>query len=96
MMRFTSSIQTNLDISKSNTDCKNRLAGISILILFSKYMFSNSFCYNSKIYAHGHERLNIWMQTDPSRTGIPADMFLKDNYVFGYIDWGFKSKCFKN
>ena len=95
MMRFTSSIQTNLDISNSNIDFKSRLAGISILILFTKYIFSNSFCYNSKVYHHAHERLNIWEKTDPSRTGLPYEMFFKSDYILGYVEWALKANVLR-
>jgi glutamate--cysteine ligase len=86
MMLRTCTVQVNLDFA-SESDMREKLRIGLLLQPLATALFANSPFTEGKPNGFLSARANVWTDTDPDRTGIPAIM-LAEHFTFErYVDW---------
>jgi glutamate--cysteine ligase len=86
MMLRTCTVQVNLDFS-DESDMRRKLRVGLLLQPVATALFANSPFTEGKPNGFLSARANVWTDTDPDRTGIPAVM-LEENFGFErYVEW---------
>jgi glutamate--cysteine ligase len=94
MMRLASTVQPNIDIPGGD-DCWQEASDLTFALTpFFRHLFSNSTWYCGKRSSFFSERQNIWLNTDPTRTGIPQCVPFNSNVACAYAQWAFKAGVF--
>jgi glutamate--cysteine ligase len=86
MMKQTASIQVSLDFT-DHSDATEKLRLAMGLAPVLGALFSNSPVLEGKMSGFWSKRSDIWLQTDPARTGIIEKVFEPDFTLDDYIDY---------
>jgi len=86
MMLRTCTVQVNLDFG-SEADMREKLRVGLLLQPVATALFANSPFTEGKPNGFLSARANVWTDTDPDRTGIPAIMLEPDFSFERYVEW---------
>jgi glutamate--cysteine ligase len=86
MMLRTCTVQVNLDFG-SESDMREKLRIGLLLQPLATALFANSPFTEGKPNGFLSARANVWTDTDPHRTGIPAMMLAPDFGFERYVEW---------
>jgi glutamate--cysteine ligase len=86
MMLRTCTVQVNLDFS-DEADMRKKLRVGLLLQPVATALFANSPFTEGKPNGFLSARANVWTDTDPDRTGIPAVMLAPDFCFEKYVEW---------
>jgi glutamate--cysteine ligase len=86
MMLRTCTVQVNLDFG-SETDMREKLRIGLLLQPLATALFANSPFTEGRPNGFLSARANVWTDTDPDRTGIPAIMLEQDFSFERYVQW---------
>ena len=86
MMQRTCTVQVNLDYG-SEADMRRKLRVSLALQPLATALFANSPFYEGKPSGLQSYRAEVWTDTDPDRTGMPAVMFEQGFGFERYVEW---------
>lgn len=93
MMRRTCTVQANLDFA-SEEDALRKLRVSLALQPIVTAMFANSPLYEGRLSERVSERADVWLNMDPTRTGLLPFAWEKDMSFRRYVDWALDAPMF--
>jgi len=93
MMRRTCTVQANLDFA-SEDDAMRKLRVSLALQPIVTGMFANSPFYEGRLGERASERADVWLNMDPSRTGLLPFAWEKDMSFRKYVEWALDAPMF--
>jgi glutamate--cysteine ligase len=86
MMRRTCTVQANLDYSSEADAVRKLRIGLALQPIVTA-MFANSPLYEGRLTERVSERAQVWLDMDPSRSGLLPFAWEKDMSFRKYIEW---------
>ena len=93
MMRRTCTVQANLDFA-SEDDAMRKLRVALALQPIVTGMFANSPFYEGRLGERASERADVWLNMDPSRSGLLPFAWEKDLSFRNYVEWALDAPMF--
>jgi glutamate--cysteine ligase len=93
MMRRTCTVQANLDFD-SEEDAMRKLRVSLALQPIVTGMFANSPLYEGQLGDRASERADVWLNMDPSRSGLLPFAWEKDISFKKYVEWALDAPMF--
>jgi glutamate--cysteine ligase len=86
MMLRTCTVQANYDYS-SEADAMRKMTVSLRLAAVTTAVFANSPFYEGKPFGGRSYRAKVWLDTDPDRSGLVKNLWVKNPSYQGYVDW---------
>ena len=86
MMLRTCTVQANYDYS-SEADAMRKMTVSLRLAAVTTAIFANSPFYEGKPFGGRSYRAKVWLDTDPDRSGLVKNLWVKNPSYQGYVDW---------
>lgn len=90
MSRHTCTVQPNLDVYGDEA-WADAVTLSYVLTPFVRHLFSNSRYFQGKVSLFPSERQEIWLHTDPSRSGIPPTVPFAPDIACAYLEWAMQA-----
>lgn len=94
MMQRTATVQVNLDF-ESEADAMQRLCLLLRMTPFLQALFANSPFIEGRTSPLLSERLDVWLNMDPARSGLIEELWNRPNPRYrDYVEWAIRAPMF--
>jgi len=94
MMGHTATVQPNIDINGDDSDWEDAVRLTFALTPAVQTLTRNSDFFAGRHSVHRSERQNIWLNTDPTRSGIPPGIVKSEDVACCYAQWARQANVF--